>query len=180
MTEGSDILNKLKESSRELFTVPEGYFESFPEQMLEKAVAGEDTSHGSEQWLVKTPTTVAKAEPVAASVISLSAGKRMFRYMAAAVVAGIIGLGAWLWVIKPGTVDDNAISQADKDVIQKVQNISDSEMANYIENSALTATGEKTDIDIRGGYASLMLADIPDEDLQQYLEQHNGTKPLLN
>jgi len=160
MEPGSDILNKLKESSRELFTVPEGYFESFPEQMLEKA----------------------KAEP-SAKIVSMSFAKRIFRYAAAAVVIGIIALGAWIWVKRPGGVD-NSISQADKDVLQKVQNISDSEMTNYIENSALTATGEKmvasADIDMRGEDASLMLADIPDEELQQYLEQHNGSKPLLN
>jgi hypothetical protein len=180
----SDILNKLKESSRELYTVPEGYFDSFPAQMLEKAVAGEDTSHGSEQWLVKTPTAVAKAAP-AAKVISISSTKRIFRYMAAAVVAGIIGLGAWLWMGKPGNAGNQVISQADKNVLQKVQAISDSEMAVYMENSDLTATSDKlfaaTDLsELHSEAASLMLADIPDTELQHYLELHNSSKTITN
>ncbi|HJU45534.1 MAG TPA: hypothetical protein VJ647_02070 [Chitinophagaceae bacterium] len=160
MPERSDILNKLKESSRELYSVPDGYFESFPQQMLEKA----------------------KATPPA-RVISL--GKRIFRYTAAAVVAGFIGFGAWLWINKPATVDNYAALPADKDVLQEIQAISDSEMTAYMENSALTATNDKalasTDmINLKSEVAGLMLADIPDEALQQYLEQNNSSKPLIN
>jgi hypothetical protein len=159
MEEGSNILNKLKESSRELYTVPEGYFEQFPEQMLQKAKAGEP-----------------------AKVIPMSFGKRIFRYAAVAVVVGFIALGSWLWLKKPNTAD-NSIAQTEKAVLQQVQNISDSEVANYIEkNSDLTTTGNKSlvDMDMRGEDGSLLLADIPDEELQQYLEQHNASKFLLN
>lgn len=157
MEEGSNILNQLKESSKELYEVPEGYFESFPAQMLEKV----------------------KAEP-ATRVIPF--GKRFFRYAAAAVVAGIITLGAWLWIKKPA--DPFTASQADKNVLQKVQQISDSEIAAYVENSALTASNEKiaalTDIDVNNEGPSLMLIHISDEELQQYLEEYKGSKPVLN
>lgn len=162
MTEGSDILNKLKESSRELYSVPDGYFDAFPEKMLAKA----------------------KAEQPA-RVISMGKGKRIFRYAAAAAVAGIIGLGAWLWINSPATVDSYSALPEDKDVLQKMQTISDSEMTAYMENSALTATNDKalasTDmLNLKNEVAGLMLADIPDEALQQYLEQNNGSKPLIN
>lgn len=160
MSEGSDILNKLKESSRELYSVPDGYFDAFPEQMLAKA----------------------KAEP-ATKIISISPVKRIFRYAAAAVIAGIIAVGAWLWVKQP-SANDLAASRAEKDVLQKVQHISDSEIAAYIENSALTATNGVTVLadlsDLKTEAASLMLSDISDEELQQYLKQYNGSKSSLN
>lgn len=160
MEPGSDILNKLKESSRELYSVPEGYFDAFPEQMLAKA----------------------KTAPVA-KVVPISPVKRLFRYAAAAVIAGIIAIGAWLWVKQP-SANDLATSQAEKDVLQKVQHISDSEIAAYIENSALTATNGATVLadmsDLKTEAASLMLSNISDEELQQYLKQYNGSKSSLN
>lgn len=162
MSEGSDILNKLKESSRDLYSVPEGYFDAFPEQMLAQA----------------------KAEQPA-SVIPL--GKRIFRsrfktgagYAAAAVIIGLIALGSWLWMNRMDR-SDAALSQADQSALQGIQTISDNEIVAYIENSSLTATNEKmiTSLDLqdlKSETASLMLSNISDEELQQYLEQDSGS-----
>src|SRR5581483_7912690 len=144
MEPGSDILNKLKESSRELYTIPEGYFESFPGQMLQKAIT----------------------EP-SAKVVSTSFAKRIFRYTAAAVVIGIIALGGWLWVKKPAGNENVAQNSI-------LQNVSDSEITNYVENVPNLSTEVKED-DVK-----LLLADVPDEELQHYLEQDNGTRETIN
>lgn len=163
MEEGKNILDQLKESSRELYKVPEGYFERFPEQML-RLVAGEDTNHGAEKakvWSVETSTTAPSAK-----VVRGFFPKRFLRYAAAAAVIVAIAAGSWIWISKRngGDVAQNSI----------LQNVSDSEIVNYIESVPNLSTEVKED-DVKQ-----LLADVPDAELQHYVEQSNGTREAIN
>lgn len=157
----SPLLNKLDKKAP--FTVPDSYF-------------GELTAN--------TLNKLGKKEP--AKIISASFTKRIFRYAAAAVVIGLIAAGTWLFVKQPSINTDTAQkenSTVENNILQKIQDISDSEMNNYIEGSSnnfFAFENTNPGADIKDDDVALMLANVPDEELQQYIEQHNSIKEAIN
>lgn len=167
MKEGSTILDQLKKGGKELYSAPEGYFEAFPQQMLEK-VKHLDSNVGEERIKEDQDIEIeAKVTPFR---------KRLFSYAVAAVLLVLVGLGGWLWMSKKD-VGSPLTAQIDSSLLQKIGNISDSSIEAYMINSALLATNNdkvssySLDFvqDLNKEAVSLMLADIPDEALQQYL-----------
>jgi len=132
------------------YTVPTGYFEQLPSTILAEV----------KQVKVMTMTPVSSA----------------WRIALAAAVMGLIFTGGWLYMQKqPATSPLNEVS------MQKgMQQVSETEMANYIDvNDILSVDAISSSEQISGEDVALVLADVPDQELKQYLEQEN-LSPKLN
>jgi hypothetical protein len=151
---GSPLTNGLKRM--QVYQVPAGYFEQLPGQVL-KAVRAQQP----------------------AKVVSMSFTRRVVRYAAAAVVAGLIITGGVLYLnSRTGiTAGGNEVVVASTDL----DSISDDNLENYLESQtpapaeqALAANAEElTASDMKD-----LLADVSDEDLQQYLEKYSTVKDI--
>ena len=131
-----------------VYEAPEGYFDSLANTMLAKAK---------------------KQQP--AKVVSMNFGRSMMRYVAAAVVAAIV-FGA-IWFINNPVKSIEGITA--KELNEKVKKVSDDELIKFFEDDNTTiednnvAAIQSSEIDAAD--MKDMLADISDEELQQYLEE---------
>ena len=136
----SPLLGGLKKEMP--FKVPEGYFESL------------------------TPAQLKKETPVR----SISFGKRIFRYAAAAVVAGLVATTVWFTLNKPATKNTVAMTTVDSVSSKDLSNISDSEMESFLDgNITITYESSNSSNDIKAEDIKLMLAEVPDKELENYL-----------
>ena len=157
--EESEVLSPLLEGLRTqpVYTIPEGYFEMLPAALLNK---------------------VSKAAP--ARVVKMSFTRKVASYAAAAVVAGILITTGFFALNKQST--DNQVASATS-LQEKAAQTSDEEIYSYLENLPLPIV-DSSMINIKpeiGNDAILdMLADVSDEELQQYLQLQSDTKLLIN
>jgi len=143
------------------FTIPEGYFESLTPSIR---VAEKEDSH----------------KP--ARVVKMFQPRKTFRLAVAAVTVGIIGVAAWLFMREPATNQyaTKTDIEVQKELKNKVGEISENELANFIESSTtLTFTDSTSMVEIGEDEVKLMLADIPDQELEKYLDQ-NSVKEKFN
>lgn len=144
------------------FSTPEGYFEN----LAAKVRIGEKEEKGGK-------------------VVGLFDTKNVFRYAAAAVVAGVIALSTWFMLKQPEeTVNQYALntdSSIQKDLQKKVSELSENEIASFIENGSGIFTFENSvpGVEINEDDVLLMLADISDQELEKYLDQ-NTLKEKFN
>ncbi|WP_207511849.1 hypothetical protein [Longitalea luteola] len=140
----------------QVYEAPAGYFEQLPGQVL-KAVKAQQP----------------------AKVVSMRFTRRVLRYAAAAVMAGLIITAGWLYLGNGNKTTDKAAPA----VAAQLDNISDEMLEKYLENqtpapsetviAATTAADEIDASDMKD-----MLADVTDEDLQQYLEKYSTVKDI--
>jgi hypothetical protein len=151
---GSPLTNGLKRM--QVYHVPAGYFEQLPGQVI-KAIRAQQP----------------------AKVVSMSFTRRALRYAAAAVVAGLI-VTAGVFYLNRG----HKIVEGGKDVVvasKDLDSISDDNLENYLENqtpapaeATLAANAEElTASDMKD-----LLADVSDDDLQQYIEKYSTVKDI--
>jgi major membrane immunogen (membrane-anchored lipoprotein) len=140
-----------------VYEVPAGYFEQLPGEVL-KAVKAQQP----------------------ARVISMGFTRRVIRYAAAAVVAGLIITAGWLYVGNRGIKDPNGFPPKE---LAKLDSISDELLEKYLENqtptpaeTAIAATDANDEIDAND--MKDLLADVSDEDLQQYIEKYSTVKDI--
>jgi hypothetical protein len=139
----------------QVYEVPAGYFEQLPGQVL-KAVKAQQP----------------------ARVVSISATRRVLRYAAAAVAAGLIITAGWLYL-----GGNKIIEKPGGAFVYQLDSISDEMLEKYLENQtpapAETAVAATTAADeIEASDMKDMLADVTDEDLQQYLEKYSTVKDI--
>lgn len=191
------------------YRIPEGYFEGLAGQVLRRIKAEEAASVSEELEMLspllsginkKNPFTAPegyfedlsrttvhqlKPGPAASNAVTISLTKRVFRYAVAAAVAGVIAVSAWFLVKDPGEALNGNAAVAQKESVlpneKALENISESEMAAYIEGSTLPVTYETISpaTDIKDEDVKLMLAEVSDQELQSYLEQNNP-KQIIN
>ena len=154
----SPLMNSLKQKN--VYEVPTGYFESLPSEVLTKAKQQQPSK-----------------------VIAISFSRKIMRYAAAAVVAGVIVTSGWLYfkdpivnpvkevvVTKPVTNDAKPII-SDKEI----KTISDEELLRFIETennlTDETVTTSPSTEEIEATDMKDMLVDVTDEELQQYIEE---------
>ena len=136
------------------YAVPEGYFDQFAGSVLDRV----------------------KKVPLA-RVVSLRR-KNWVRYAAAAVVIGVIGGAGLLFFNKQITLKH-------VDPIQNLSEVSEQEMMNYLENQgsptvAVDTTNSFASIDLNNDTDPKdLLNDIPDNELQQYIDEHVSAKDLI-
>ena len=136
------------------FTTPEGYFDTLTPGI---SPAKKPESH----------------EP--ARVVRMFQPRKTLRLAVAAVTIGIIGIAAWLFLREPA-VEQYATktdTEVQKELKNKVGEISESELANFVDGSTtITFTDSTSMIEIGEEDVKLMLADIPDQELEKFLDQH--------
>ena len=148
----SPMMGSLK--GKVVYLVPEGYFEQFPTTVLNT---------------LRHPS---------AKVISLSFSRRVIRYAVAAAVIGVLALVTWIMVPHAGNSGiEVAGTGTDTELKQKVKSVSDAEILNYTDDNsvALADATSATGAAIGEKDAKDLLADVSDEELQHYLEEHGGT-----
>lgn len=148
------VLSQLKHKAA--YEVPAGYFETLPSLLLQKVQA--------------QPST-------AAPVISMRPRRKVWGYAVAAVIAGVLAVTAW-WMIRPGTDQGNGAV-----LLANMEKVSDNELQVYVENQvplldeAVASVGNPEEMDANA--LDEMLADVSDEELQQYLDQYSNIKKTL-
>src|SRR5689334_8033277 len=171
------------------YKVPAGYFENLPDQImlrikLENAASPKEEleiispflSGLSKKMPFSTPegyfdtltpgirgTETEPREP--ARVVRMFQPRRNFRLAAAAVTAGIIGIAAWLFIREPATNQyaTKPDIEVQKELKNKVGEISENELANFVEtNTNITFSDSTSMVEIGEEDVKLMLADIPD------------------
>lgn len=131
---------------KNVYSVPQGYFENLAASVLDK---------------------VKERKP--AKVVSMNAGRRFMRYAVAAVIAGVIAIGGWLYFNSSNTAEQQ-VAAATIETMSDDSKLSDEEMANYLETETLpiainTSAPEEMDAtDIRE-----MLSEATEDELQQFI-----------
>lgn len=144
------------------FSAPEGYFENL------SAAA-------------PSAPAVKSAEP--ARVVRMFQPRKTFRLAAAAVTVGLIGLAAWFLMMKPADNDQYAMktdAEVQNELKPRVDQLSDNELATFVDSATVIAPYDNTvTADLKEDDVKLMLADIPDQDLEKYIAQ-NTVKEKFN
>ena len=149
-------LRELKQKN--VFEVPQGYFDNLSDLILQKA----------------------KHQP--AKVVAFGFTKRVIRYAAAAVVIGVMAVGAWM-ILKPTDPMDLAGNQPDTTIGPKLKTFTDEDIQNFVVNSSASfadnntasVPGEVTEADTK-----VLFADVSDDELQQFLQEHGGAITVNN
>jgi hypothetical protein len=188
------------------YRVPTGYFESLPGLVMLRIRTQNAESAREELEIISpllgglnkkmpfstpkgyfetlTPTiTGAPAKTVEpARVVRMFQPRKSFRMAAAAVTVGIIALAAYFIFLKPAE-NQYALkpdAEVQKEFQTKVDDLSENELANFVEASTVItsfdngSTGEINEDDVK-----LMLADIPDQELEKFIDQ-NTVKEKFN
>ncbi len=136
--------------SNNVYEAPEGYFDSLATTLLAK---------------------VKQQQP--AKVVSMNFSRKIMRYAAAAVIVGVVFVAGWfINTVGPASATEERIA---KELNEKVKKVSDDELIKFFED-ANTAIDDNTvaaipSTEIDAADMKDMLADISDEELQQYLEE---------
>jgi hypothetical protein len=138
------LLNTI--SKKQVYTVPEGYFES-----LELTIP-------------------LKLDKPSARVFSFGKTKRVMQYAVAACTAGILVIGAWFYTNKNTGTDETSVSYIDvkrMNIASELDKLSETEIASYLETTpnvgyAMNISAEEIDFDEYLDAAS-------DEEINEYL-----------
>jgi hypothetical protein len=149
MKQNADISKELRELSdlvadlgkKNVYRVPEGYFETLPGQILEKVYKNAGTRYNSnsadeeimaispllaglknkqafsvpdgyfEQLAGAASADITNKSHTTAPVYSIGRGNRWIRYAAAAIVTGAIGIGAFFFTNRHSAAGDETVAQ---------------------------------------------------------------------
>jgi len=141
-----------------VFQAPNGYFEQLPDKVLDRV----------------------RKQP--ARVVSISFRKRVMRYAAAAVLVGIMAIGGYkVFTSGNGKQVDPAEVAVKKAGIDKVP---DQDIENFLTDNTIALADAGTIVtndSISDADAKDLLANVSDDELQSYLEEHGGiNKPATN
>lgn len=193
----NDILQELMENAPELarispvmpYKVPAGYFEELPGLILlrirtmgintpdEELKAISPLLAGLKKEMpYRVPqeyfeNLVPQQKKEETPVRSMLFPKRVLRYAAAAIVAGLIALTVWFATDQPGVKENNMLAQNDSVTTKDISNISDSEMEDFLDGNISTINYEPTISadDIKAEDVRLMLSEISDTELESYV-----------
>jgi hypothetical protein len=146
--------------NKQVYEVPEGYFDTSAAVILDKAK---------------------QQQP--AKVISIGFGRKIMRYAAAAMVTGIIVISGYVISNKPGKIDGTVASAKTGLDSIGLAKITDPEIESFLNNntaSVADTTIITTNDDINDNDSKDLLANISDEELQQYAKDQHLETPLTN
>jgi hypothetical protein len=190
----STVLNKIERTIP--YTKPPGYFEELPGNIIAGAKAVDFVNEELEnltplmsslktKQVYEVPShyfdtfannVLGKVQAQNAKVVSISFRKRVLKYAAAAVITGIVAMSAWMY---NGNVTP-PIASADN-IPLEIKALNDSTLMSFTDNNILPLI-ETTDISINDLVANDdndLLTDLPDETLQQYLEEDGADNSTL-
>ena len=135
------------------YSVPDGYFDQFPERMLTQVAPKHTTG----------------------KVISMS--QRIMRYATAACLTGLVAMASWLYFGKPGVI--NVQEHPNKWVASKLQNTSTQELDAFMQTA--DATHEIVSVPKTSKpEVKKLLKDISDKELDAFLEQVPGDDEVID
>ena len=183
------------------YKVPAGYFEGLAERILLR-IRLENAQSAQEELEVISPflSGLTKEMPFStpegyfdtltpgirvapkeelrkpARVVKMFQPQKTFRMAAAAVTIGIIGIAAWLFMREPAK--EQYATKTDIEVQSELKNkvgeLTEYELANFIAGSTVLTAYDSTSLEeINEDDVKLMLADIPDQELEKYLNLHS-------
>ncbi len=139
-----------------IYKVPDSYFINLPLLILNKVNQQQDR------------------------LVSPGFRRTLTRYAMAALITGAVAVGAWeFFQHMPTAVNGNELTGIDK--ISDTEKISDDEIVNYLEfnEDAPSENNSKAVSDFKEEEVKELLADLPDVELEQYLDQHAASKDLI-
>jgi hypothetical protein len=141
-----------------VFTVPGGYFEELPGIILSK--------------VSKAPVTNMK-------VVNGNFGRRIIKYAAAAAVIGLM-ITTGFFIVNRNSAKKEIVSV--KGLEEKTAQTSDEDILNYLATQPVPVIDSliNSDREIKADAILDMLANVSDEELQQYLQLQTDTKILIN
>ena len=156
--ENNTSLNELK--NRPVYTVPTGYFQSLPHQILTR---------------IKGRTS--------GKVVKMNTGKRIWQFAAAAISAAVILVTVLF--ISERNEEASPLAQStsiDSSIRNNISGLSDEAIINYVQNEDLSM-GESTSVGVMSAEIDdedvrLLLDDISDEALSQYVALHTDSKEV--
>jgi hypothetical protein len=161
----SSLMTGLRDKT--VYRTPEGYFDGLSDAILTR---------------LRQPSKEAPVIPMGARNPGTArrhlSTRKWFRYSAAAVTAGLILTMGWLGLHNPAT------SAGGNELTASLSRVSDQEILNYLENqniplaetlNSTAAAVEFNDADVKN-----MLGTVPDEELNQYLEDNGAKDPVTN
>jgi hypothetical protein len=152
----SPLMSNLK--SKNVYEAPEGYFESLSVEVLSKI----------------------KQLPQQAKVISINKRNNWLRYAAAAVVIGFIAT-TMLFIFNNKNTNISVAKIDEKQLADSLHNANDEDILNYMQSHNIAmpdGSNSVASLDLNDDDADDMLADVSDNELQQYVDEHYGTKEL--
>lgn len=193
----SPVLSKIEKTIP--YTKPVGYFEELPENVIAGAKAVDFVNEELEnlsplmssfknKQVYEVPANyfdnladgvLSKLQAQTAKVVSVSFRKRVLKYAAAAVITGIIAMSAWMYISKDTIIIPETASNQ---IPTEIKALSDSTLMSF-ENSNTLSLIEITDDasidDLATNDINDLLTDLPDETLQQYLEEDAADNSTL-
>ena len=179
------------------YRLPAGYFEDLGQQVMMR-ITTENVESAAEELSLLSPLLAglknkptftlpdghldgirnkaleAVKEHQAARVVPMF-GKNLFKYAAAAILIGIVATAAWFFNTntKQGAVLANNEVAVEKQIQTQANAVSDNEMINYLETDPTILTLEPVSItgEIKQNDIQLLLADVSDQELEQYLDR---------
>ena len=188
----SPLLVQLKKSVP--FTLPHGYFDEFPSDITAGVHAVDYVNQELESHPpVTNDTKIANVYQVPAgyfdnlgngllnnvknrkktSVIAVDFNKKFLRFAAAALITGIMSIGAWMFYNNHTAVNIG-------NELADIQKLSNDELIHYLESTPVTSVeiSGTASVTIKEDMNDLF-SDVPDVELQQYLEQNAASRDLI-
>ena len=156
-------------SKKPPFEVPENYFA----ELSGKLISG---TRSSEVGIMEAQVPA----PVQAKVVTGMFSRRVLQYAAAAVISGLV-ITAGFFLMSRQSQDQQLVSE--KGLEEKTEQTSDADILNYLADQPLSVSDLQlinSEAEINVDAIPDMLADVSDEELQQYVQLQSDVKPLMN
>ncbi len=162
----SSLMTGLRDKT--VYRTPEGYFDGLSDTILAR---------------LRVPARLAPVIPMDAhkrgAVTRRLSTRKWFRYSAAAVTAGLILTMGWLGLHNP------APSAGGNELSASLSTVSDQEILNYLENqniplSETMSTSTAAAVEFNDADVKNILGNVPDEELNQYLDDSGSKDPVTN
>jgi len=158
----SPLMSSLR--TKTTYKIPSRYFEGLPLSVLNK-IKGQSS----------------------AKIIPVTFVRKVMRYAAAAVIAGIVISAGLLFQNKKSSTEISAAVVKTDEMLEQetqkgVKGLSDDEIFNFVENNTASLPDPlsmASSVDIDSEDVKLMLTDIPDSELKQFLVEYGDAKEAL-
>ena len=164
------------------YQVPEGYFDELSPVLVGLGLRERPVYEAPEGYFEELAgQIVSRVKPAPARVVTMRRPRTLWRYSAAAVVAGLVLTIGWLRLHT-----SSGRNGAPVDVAHSLYTVSDQEIQNYLDNhnnntplaepdSTINSTAT---LNVDENDVKSLLGDIPDGELKQYLEEHGEAKDV--
>ena len=190
----SPLLNDL--SRKMPYSVPAGYFEMLEENILPAShqSVGEELESISpllsglnKQMPYEVPQgyfetlgkEVIQAEQPGAKVVSLT-HRKWFRFAAAAMITGMIGLASFL-VLGKKDMQAMPLAKFERKLNKEIQKMSDTELAEFLESTEATMNGQENVSTNTNNEIKELLKDVTESEMKEFIEETSDlqTEPTM-